>query len=67
MDNGPEMTSETFTEWAKGKRIALLLFSLASPIRMHLLGVSKEALGKKFSILIYSTQLQRLKRPLMYG
>ena len=64
MDNGPEMTFETFTQWAKEKGIALLLFSLANPIRMHLLSGATEDLGMKFSMRIYSTQLQRLKRAL---
>ena len=68
MDNGPEMTSETFTEWAKEKgELRCCLFSLVSPIRMHLLSGSTEALGMKFSMRIYSTQLQRHKRPLRFG
>lgn len=31
MDNGPEMTSETFTEWAKEKGIALLFIQPGKP------------------------------------
>jgi putative transposase len=31
MDNGPEMTSETFTEWAKEKGIALLFIQHGEP------------------------------------
>ena len=31
MDNGPEMTSETFTEWAKEKGIALLFMQPSKP------------------------------------
>jgi len=65
MKNGHEMTSEKITEWAK-KGMRCCLFILANPIRMHLLSDSTEALGLKFSIRIYSTQLQRLKRPLMF-
>ncbi len=45
MDNDPEIKSKTFTEWTKEKGIALLFISLASPIRMHLLRDSTEALG----------------------
>ncbi len=67
MDNGPEMTSETFTEWAKEKGMRCCLFSLASPIRMHLLSDSTEASGMKCSMPIYSTQLLRLKRLRRFG
>ena len=31
MDNGPEMTSDTFTEWAKEKGITLLFFQPGKP------------------------------------
>jgi putative transposase len=54
MDNGPEMTSEAFIEWAKGQGKRCCLFSLASPTKMLLLSGSTGASGMKFSMPIYS-------------
>ena len=67
MDNGHEMTSETFTEWAKEKGITLLFIQPGKPNQNAFLSGSTEALGMKFSMRIYSTQLQRHKRPLRCG
>ncbi len=67
MNNGPEMTSETFMEWAKEKGIALLFIQLGKPNQNAFVERFNRSFRDELLDAIYSTQLQRLKRPLRFG
>ena len=67
LDNGPELTAESFTAWAKEKASSFVSSSQESPIKTHSLKDSTRVSERKCSTPICSTRSQRLKRLLRSG
>ena len=56
-----------FTEWAKEKRIALMFIQTGEPNQNAFVERFDRSFRDEVSMRIYSTQLQRFKRPLRLG
>lgn len=67
MNNGPEMTSELFTEWAKEKGIVLLFIQPSKHNQNAFVERFNRSFRDEVLDAIYSTQLQRLKMQRMFG
>ena len=48
MDNGPELTSQSFEEWAEKYKIRLIFIQPGKPNQMHSLSALTEVLELRF-------------------